>query len=1056
MPSFVNQLLGRDSFESQTPDMVIDRRIIEFKRQIPPVNIAIAIATAFVILTVHSTMLPYFSAAYFVYVIFAGHQARGWMKLDPAKMAAMEKRRLLEDTGGLAYAQSFVCSLVAVSFFEVAAPTQYIILIAWVVLCGIGGGMSLAADQRISRRVIILCIAPFTLRIAAVGDSSLTSMAILLTLGSFVSAQLLSRHDLLIREVCAEKEENLAAATRARETMRGFMEMASDWGWETDDKFIVTYISPQIRGVLGKGPDQLVGLPLGVVFGETFHVKRSGARGVIRDSLQSRDNIRSLVYNITDYKGNIRTVAMSLRHHYDDHGAYLGVRGWTSDITERVTQRRKLEESEKRFQDFAESASDWLWEADADLRYTYFSERADQLTGIAHAQFLGARMGEKQGGVDNDSIRRHQEIIARREPFKNEISELSLPHGGSLWIARSGKPVFDEEGAFQGYRGVCRDVTAEITARREAETNRELLQQANAHLEADVERRTVELRDRNVLLDEVIESMAEGIVVFGEDFVIETVNAKAAVMSGLPPSTWAVGRSIADILDLGIRHGLYPYATRGAYFEAMQEALGTDGVFSAIRRQKDGRVVSEKIRRRPCGGYVVTYSDITEIKEREQDLERLNLELTQAKDTAEGANRAKSTFLANMSHEIRTPMNGVVGMSSLLLDTALTSRQRDMVQVIANSGENLLTIINDILDFSKLDAGKMTMVADPFDLRASIEDVIALLGLTAQEKGLELMLRYQPTLGTRFVGDPGRVRQIVTNLVGNAVKFTDNGHILVSVVGKRRGETADIKIIVEDTGCGIPAEKLDSIFYAFEQADNSSARRHDGTGLGLAITQKLVDMMNGEIKATSQIGVGSRFVVRATFEIDAAAPILAPSADDLIGVKAMIVDDVSVNLDILTEQLKAWGVTAEAFADANSAFDAAINAARAGAPFDLAILDQQMPDVDGIELASRLRQNAETLATPLILLTSAGRKGNPDRTASALFDAYLVKPARSSMLLDAIASCLRGRAADRAAQTLKAMKQAVAAEPASDSDLQVNALVAEDNVVNQMVIASML
>ncbi len=1056
MPPFVRQILGRDSIALQTPEMVIDRRTIEFKRQIPPVNIAIAISTAFVILTVHSELLPYFSAAYFVYVAFAGLQARDWMKLDPSLMSMIEKRRLLEKTGGLAYAQSIVCSLVALSFFEVATPAQHIILIAWVVLCGIGGGMSLAADRRISRRVIILCMAPFTLRLAMSGESSLTAMAIMLLLGAIISAQLLSRHDLLIREVCAEREENLGAAARTRETLRSFMEMASDWAWETDADHRLTYMSPKINALLGKSAGDIIGLPISNVFTDAFYAGPQWQRADLRAALSEHRDIRNYMYDVWDAGGEVRTISSSMRHHFDENGRYLGVRGWTSDITERISQRREIEESKKRFQDFAESASDWLWEAGANLRYTYFSERADQLTGLSHAKFIGRRMGEHRGGVTNDAQLRHDETLARREPFKNEISELKLDDGKSLWIARSGKPVFAEDGAFLGYRGACRDVTAEIAARRDAETNRQLLLQANTRLEAEVENRTVELRNRNILLDEVIESMAEGIVVFGDDHVIETVNIKAASMSGLPPAVWAVGRSIADILEIGIRHGLYPYETREAYDAAMQQALTADGVFSAIRRQKDGKVILEKVRRRPCGGYVVTYSDITEIKQREQDLESLNLELTAAKETAEGANRAKSTFLANMSHEIRTPMNGVVGMSSLLLDTALSSRQREMVQVIVNSGENLLTIINDILDFSKLEAGKMTVVNEPFDLRATIEDVIALLALTVQEKGLELMLRYQPTLGTQFLGDPGRVRQVVTNLVGNAVKFTDKGHVLVSIVGKRRGETADIEIIVEDTGCGIPADKLDSIFIAFEQADNSSARRHDGTGLGLAITRKLVDIMDGEIEASSKVGVGSRFTVRAPLVINASAPNIMPSADDLVGVKAMIVDDIKVNLDILSEQLRAWGVATVAFGDAGSAFEAAVAAARAGEPFDLAVLDQQMPDTDGIDLARQFRQNAETLSTPLILLTSAGQKGKPGKDPESLFDAYLVKPARSSMLLDAIVSCLRGRAADRAAATLEALKRASRPAANPDESIRVNALVAEDNVVNQMVIASML
>ncbi len=915
----------------RTPDPVIERRVHEFKKQIPPVNLAIVIATAFVILTVHPSMLQYFAAAYFIYAAFAAYQAMAWRALDLSALTIDAKRRQLDRTGILAVGQAVACALVAVALFELATPAQRVVLTGWVALCAFGGGVSLAADKRISRRVIFVCVVPFAARLAMDGDPTLGALATLLLLAGFLGALLLARHDLLIREVCREKQENLAAAERARESLRAFMEMASDWAWETDAGHRLSYMSPRITGLLGKAPEEVVGRHMSDVFNEKFYAGPPAQRAYLRGAMLDRRHVREFAYEVLDSNGAVRTISTTMRHHYADDGAYLGMRGWTSDITEHVASRRKLEE------------------------------------------------------------------------------------------------------------------------------NRALLEEANADLEVVVAARTRELRERTKLLDEVIESMADGLVVFGDDFVIETVNAKAAAMSGLPPAVWAPGRNISDVLDIGLRHGLYPFETRTAFFEQMRRSLDETGVFAALRRQKDGRIISEKMRRRPGGGYVVIYSDITELKERERELERLNGALTGAKETAESASRAKSVFLANMSHEIRTPMNGVIGMASLLDDTALTPRQRDMVNVIVRSGENLLTIINDILDFSKLEAGRMTMAAEPFDLRAAIEDVITLLTLNVREKGLELMLRYQPTLGTIFVGDAGRIRQIVTNLIGNAIKFTEEGHVLVSVAGRRRGETADVEIVIEDTGCGIPADKIETVFHAFEQADNSAARRHDGTGLGLAITRKLIEAMGGDISATSVVGKGSRFKVRASLVIDAAALSATPSAADLTGVRALVVDDIAVNREILVEQLSAWGISAAAFADGASAFDATFAAAQGGAAFDLAILDQQMPGMDGLELAGRLRRNPATISTPLILLTSAGTKGKPEQAADALFDAYLVKPARASMLLDAIASCLTGRAADQAIATSKALTQASGPDnPFGAGASPLAVLVAEDNVVNQMVVTSML
>ena len=924
------QRVLRELFSAdEVSDLVADRRIFEFKRQIPPVNSAIAISTAFVFLTIQSPLLPYFATAYAFYVAFAACQAREWRRLDHAAMSAEAKRRLLAKTGRLAVSQSIVCALVAISLFEIASHETRVIVIAWVALCALGGAISLAADRKMSRNVIFFCIAPFLARLVAEGDPISLSMAILLLLGGVAGGKLLARHDTLIREVCSEKQENLAAAERARDTLRAFMEMASDWAWETDAEHRLTYISPNIRDLIGRPAETILGINIRDIFANECDTGPNDQRAILWNALAARTNVRSHVYGVNSIAGGARTVATSMRHHFDETGAYLGVRGWTSDITDRVAQRRKIEES------------------------------------------------------------------------------------------------------------------------------RELLQQSNMRLEAEVAKRTAELSERTALLDEVIESMADGLVVFNNAFTIEIANTKASGMSGLPAAAWAPGRSIVEVLDIGIRHGLYDFATREEYFSEMTRALDEAGVFIAIRRQKDGQIISENIRRRPGGGYVVTYSDITRAKQRERALETLTVELMEAKETAETASKAKSTFLANMSHEIRTPMNGVIGMASLLLDTALTPRQRDMASVIVGSGENLLTIINDILDFSKLEAGKMKVAAESFDLRGAVEDVTTLLGLSAQEKGLELMLRYQPGLGSQFIGDAGRVRQIVTNLVGNAVKFTETGHILVSVGGRRRGEVADIEICVEDTGCGIAGDKLETIFNAFEQADNSSARRHDGAGLGLAITRKLTEAMGGKIAANSVPGAGSRFVVSIPLVIDASGTV-SPALADLASVRVLIVDDIDVNRRILSEQLSAWGMKVATFSDAASALSAAEEAARSEAPFDLAILDQQMPEMDGLELARRLRDLASTRAMPLILLTSSGIKGRPDRQANILFDAYLVKPARASMLLDAIVSCLSTRAAGKAKDALDMLRRTKTAEPTAETNLSLDVLVAEDNVVNQMVISSML
>ncbi|MEO1135320.1 MAG: response regulator, partial [Pseudomonadota bacterium] len=334
-----------------------------------------------------------------------------------------------------------------------------------------------------------------------------------------------------------------------------------------------------------------------------------------------------------------------------------------------------------------------------------------------------------------------------------------------------------------------------------------------------------------------------------------------------------------------------------------------------------------------------------------------------------------------------------------------------------------------------------------------------LLSLPVEEKNLELLVRYKPDLDDVFIGDPGRVRQVVTNLVGNAVKFTEKGHILIEVDGKRRGEIADVSISVTDTGCGVPIQKQKSIFEEFEQVDGSSARKHNGTGLGLAISKKMIEAMGGSITLESKPNAGSKFCVRIPLAIDEArtADPAFPDAS-LTEKRALIVDDNTVNQTILKEQLASWGLQADVTDCAEQAITKMQQAAEQDASYAIAILDFQMPGADGVELAKMIKADPAVASTPLILLTSAGRKGDPSGLKGGLFSAYLVKPARASMLLDSILTALN----DGAVAKLRASSAKLAEDISEDrcpfttdgSSLQV--LVAEDNIVNQMVIKAML
>ncbi len=430
-------------------------------------------------------------------------------------------------------------------------------------------------------------------------------------------------------------------------------------------------------------------------------------------------------------------------------------------------------------------------------------------------------------------------------------------------------------------------------------------------------------------------------------------------------------------------------------------------------------------------------------------------ELRAARIAAEHASEAKSMFLANMSHEIRTPMNGVLGMAELLAATELDNRQRIFTETIHKSGAALVTIINDILDFSKIEAGKLELESTTFDLRASVEDVAALVASRAQEKQIEVIVRFQPDLPNVLLGDGGRIRQVVTNLVGNAIKFTEAGHVLINVSGELIGNDACIRVEVIDTGVGIPEEKVEHIFDAFHQADSTTTRKYGGTGLGLSISSRLVEAMGGAIGVESQVGKGSTFWFEVTLPVCEGSKISWQPAINIDGQRVLIVDDVAVNRQILTEQLRSWNFETE---DASSGAEALARLTQAhmrGKRFDMAILDFHMPEMDGEELAQRIRANPDFDNVRLMALTSVDGIGDARRFREIGVSAYLVKPVRGAMLRKTIADILGGEHETDD----ESVRPVVARHPVASTAQAINRhciLLAEDNEVNQLVIRHML
>jgi PAS domain S-box-containing protein len=700
-----------------------------------------------------------------------------------------------------------------------------------------------------------------------------------------------------------------------------------------------------------------------------------------------------------------------------------------------------LRESQSRLEAIVNASQDCILTLDPDGKIVQFNPAAERTFGYRAAEVIGKEMGEL---FMPPALRQRQ-----RKNFQLYQSG----GGGSMLNQRLEVPAFRKDGS----EFIAEMATQPVTLRGEIVFTvflRDITQRKRAEeaLQQEVEkRRTVEetLRSERDLLRTLMDNLPDYIFSKDASGTYQTANAELARRLGIRPGDTVEGKTDYDFFPRALAED---YRQDDLDVIRSGEALVNREERFVDSEGREGWLLTTKVPLRGSKGKV---TGLVGICRDISDRKRAEEELLIAKEAAQSANNAKGVFLANMSHEIRTPMNAVLGMTELLLDSNLTTTQREYLQIVRESGESLLTLINDILDFSKIEANKLDLERVRFGLRERLGNAMKTLALRAYSKDIELACHIHPNVPDDLIGDPGRLRQVVMNLVGNALKFTEHGEVVVTVECQSFTEDgAELHFSVADTGIGIASDKLAKIFLPFEQADTSTTRHYGGTGLGLAICTRLVELLGGRIWAESEAGRGSTFHFTVRFPLAQGEPIpetrLDPQAIESAPV--LIVDDNATNRLILTEMLRNWGLHPDAVPSGAAALD--LLRQSDGRPYRLVISDVHMPEMDGFMLAEVIRQDPNLASTSIILLTSGAQADYDARCAALQVAAHLSKPVKQSELLDSISASLSQAEPSPRQPSPRQVREPHAASLSELPPLRI--LLAEDSLVNQKLAVALL